>query len=178
MRSECLNARKFGVVAMLVRLVAGCGDEGQERAYAVPRTLCGTAVDRGALASFLPAGSEIAVKEKSSSGHERCQVIVDGKLIVTTAQMWAEADRTTAFTAARQSIGALDETAEGGRFVYSGNEAFGKTRGCVDAKYQQELYTVIQADGSKRRDADAMKRLILSFTEAVEESAACTAGAL
>ncbi|MBO7938036.1 hypothetical protein ABZX99_35330 [Streptomyces antibioticus] len=166
------------MVAMLVLLVAGCGGEGQERAYAVPRTLCGTAVDRGALASFLPAGSEIVVEEKSSSGHERCQVIVDGKLIVTTAEMWAEAGRTTAFTAARQSIGALDEAAESGRFVYSGSEAFGKTRGCVDAGYQQELYTVIQADGSKRRDAHAMKRLILSFTEAVEESAACMAGAL
>ncbi|WP_432031752.1 hypothetical protein [Streptomyces antibioticus] len=44
-------------------------------------------------------------------------------------------------------------------------------------KHQQELYTVIQADGSKRRDADATKRLVLSSTEAVEESAACTAGA-
>ncbi|MFF0596658.1 hypothetical protein [Streptomyces antibioticus] len=166
------------VVAMIVPLLAGCGEGGPERAYVVPDALCGTAVDGDALASFLPGGREIAVKEKSSSGHERCQVIVDGKLIVTTGQMWAEAGRTTAFTAARQSIGALDEAAEGGRFVYSGNEAFGKTHGCVDAEYEQELYTVIQADGSKRRDADAMKRLIVSFTEAVEESAVCTAGAL
>ncbi|GAB7104860.1 hypothetical protein JCM4814A_31740 [Streptomyces phaeofaciens JCM 4814] len=159
-------------------LLVACSGEEQKREYALPDTLCGTAVDRDALAPFLPTGSKIAVKDKSYSGSKGCQVVVDKKLIVTSAQMWMEEGRTTAFVAARQSLSTLDETAEDGRFVYSGNEAFGKTRGCVDTKYKQELYTVIQAEGSEYKDAKAMKRLIISFTEAVEKSAECTAGAL
>lgn len=61
--------------------------------------------------------------------------------------------------------------------MYSGFEAFGKTRGCVDTRYKQELYTVVQAEGSKHRDAEAMKHLILAFTGEIEKSAECTAGA-
>ncbi|MFF8973208.1 hypothetical protein [Streptomyces sp. NPDC014995] len=165
------------VLTALAFLLTGCSDEQQKREYAVPGALCGTAVDSDALTSFLPPGSKITVKGKAYSGAEGCQVVVDDKLIVTAARMWLEEGRTTAYVAARQSFDTPDQSAEDGRFRYSGHEAFGKTRGCVDMKYKQELYTVIQAEGSEHRDAAAMKRLILSFTEAVERSAECTEGA-
>ncbi|WP_051858481.1 hypothetical protein [Streptomyces cellulosae] len=131
-----------------------------------------------ALTPFLPAGHKITVKDNSYSGTKGCQVIVDNKLILTTSQMWRAEGKTTAYTAARESLEALDHSADGGRFRYSDYEAFGKTRNCVDTKYKQELYTTIQAEGSKYRDTEAMKRLIVSFTKEVEGSVECTASAL
>ncbi|QJT04512.1 hypothetical protein G9272_32930 [Streptomyces asoensis] len=165
------------VLTSLVILLAGCSSDGREREYAVPGTLCGTAVETDALSPFLPAGREITVKDRSYSGSKGCEVIVDNKLIVTTTQIWMQEGTTTAFVAARQSLDDPDHTAENGRFVYSSYEAFGKTRTCVDTKYKQELFTVIRAEGSKHGDAEAMKRLILSFTGSVEKSAECKAGA-
>ncbi|WP_405627142.1 hypothetical protein OG933_12895 [Streptomyces sp. NBC_00016] len=182
MKSHRPTARKSSTVSIaaltiLVFLLAGCGEEEQKREYAVPGTLCGTTVDRDDLAPFLPAGRKITVKERSYSGSKGCQVIVDDKLIMTTTQMWMEEGTTTALFAARQSFDTPDKSTENGRFVYSGFEAFGKTRGCVDTRYKQELYTVVQAEGSRHRDAEAMKHLILAFTGEIEKSAECTAGA-
>jgi hypothetical protein len=158
--------------------LAGCGGDEKERDYAIPRTLCGTAVDRDALTPFLPSGHKITVRDKSYPGAKGCQVIVDNKLIFTTNQQWLEEGATTAFIAARQSLETLNHSAHSGRFRYSGYEAFGKTRGCIDVKHKQELYTIMQASGSIHRDAEAMKRLIISYTKEVEKSAECTAGAL
>ncbi|MEU0589714.1 hypothetical protein [Streptomyces sp. NPDC006132] len=158
--------------------LTGCGGDEQQREYAIPRTLCGTAVDSDTLAPFLPSGRKITVRNKSYSGAKDCQVIVDKKLVFTTTQVWLEEGSTTAFVAARQSLDSPGQSTEAGRFRYSGYEAFGKTRGCVDTKYKQELYTIMRAEGSKHRDADAMKRLIVSYTKEVEKSPECTAGAL
>ncbi|MBD9733279.1 hypothetical protein IGX29_16025 [Streptomyces sp. H28] len=72
-----------------------------------------------------------------------------------------------------QTLDPVEQTAGDGRYVYSDWQAFGKTRGCVDEKYDQELYTGIQAYGSEHREAEAMKRLIVPFTKAVETSDAC-----
>ncbi|MGW6927182.1 hypothetical protein ACWGA9_38965 [Streptomyces sp. NPDC054950] len=182
MKSHRTTARKSSAVSVaaltiLVFPVAGCGEEEQKREYAIPGTLCGTTVDRDDLTPFLPAGRKITVKETSYSGSNGCQVIVDDKLIMTTTQMWMEEGTTTALFAARQSLDTPDKSTENGRFVYSGFEAFGKTRDCVDTKYQQALYTVIQAEGSKHRDPEAMKHLILAFTGEIEKSAECTTGA-
>ncbi|MFD5838348.1 hypothetical protein ACFWHV_33070 [Streptomyces collinus] len=162
----------------LTLALTGCGGDEQQREYTIPSTLCGTAVDRDTLAPFLPPGHKITVKDKSYSGAKGCQVTVDNKLIFTTNQLWLEEGNTTAFVAARQSLDIPGHSAESGRFRYSGYEAFGKTRGCVDTKYKQELYATMQASGSKHRDAEAMKRLIISYTKEVEKSPECTAGAL
>ncbi|MDX3570688.1 hypothetical protein [Streptomyces sp. ID05-47C] len=161
----------------LLLLLSGCSKEEQGRNYTIPRTICSMPVDNEALASILPAGQKITVKDRSYPGTKGCQVIVDGTLIVTTVQMWVEAGRTAAFVAASQSIDKVDRSAEEGRYQYSAHEAYGKTQGCVDTKHEQELYAVIQAPSSKHRDPDAMKRLIVSFTKSVEESAECTSGA-
>jgi hypothetical protein len=165
-------------LAILAFAIMGCSGDEKEREYVIPSTLCGTAVDSDTLAPFLPSGRKITVRNKSYSGAKGCQVTVDNKFIFTTTQVWLEEGNTTAFVAARQSLDTPGHSAEAGRFRYSGYEAFGKTRGCVDAKYKQELYTIMQASGSKHRDAEAMKRLIVSYTKEVEKSAECTAGAL
>ncbi|MFF3207299.1 hypothetical protein [Streptomyces sp. NPDC002962] len=182
MKSDRTTVRKSGTVCIaaltiLAFLQTGCSEEDQKREYAVPGTLCGAAVDRDDLAPFLPAGRKIVVKGRFYSGSKGCEVIVDGKLIMTTTQMWMGEGTTTALFAARQSLDSPDKSTEDGRFVYSGFEAFGKTRSCVDTRYKQELFTIIQAEGSTYREAEAMRRLILAFTGEIEKSAECTAGA-
>jgi hypothetical protein len=166
------------ILTTLTLALTGCGGDEQQREYAIPSTLCGTAVDSDTLTPFLPTGHKITVKEKSYSGAKGCQITVDNKLIFTTSQVWLEEGNRTAFVAARQSLNRASHSAESGRFRYSEYEAFGKTRGCVDTKYKQELYTIMQASGSEPRDAEAMKRLIISYTNEVEKSAECKAGAL
>ncbi|MFF5966417.1 hypothetical protein ACFY64_22305 [Streptomyces collinus] len=183
MKSDRTILRKYSLMpaatlTTLTLALTGCGGDEQQREYAIPSTLCGTAVDSDTLAPFLPPGQKITVKDKSYSGAKGCQVTVDNKLIFTANQLWLEEGSTTAFVAARQSLDTPRHSAESGRFRYSEYEAFGKTRGCVDTKYKQELYTIMQASGSKHRDAEAMKRLIISYTKGVEKSPECTAGAL
>lgn len=165
-------------VSVLVTLtaVSGCG-EGREREYAVPRSLCGTPVVASDLARFLPPGKEISVSGSDRSDMKRCEVFVDDVLIVTTMQVWLEEGWTTRRLASGLSFEEINHSAEGGRFWYGGNEAYGKTRSCVDVKHKQKLYTAFQAGGSDYEDADAMNRIILAYTREVERSAECTEGA-
>ncbi|MGW0333388.1 hypothetical protein ACWD0J_16200 [Streptomyces sp. NPDC003011] len=68
----------------------------------------------------------------------------------------------------------LDHQTDDGRFAYSGDKAFGKTKDCRSSeRNDQILYTAIQATGSKKKDAAAMKKLITSYTDEVEQSSAC-----
>ena len=165
------------LVIVFATSLSGCSEDEAKREYATPRTLCGTAIDSDDLAPFLPAGKKITVKGTSGGGINRCKVIVDNKIVATATQAWLEDGRTTAYFATGQALDPLDHSTDGDRFRFSGNEAFGKTRNCIDAKYKQELYTAVQAQGSTHSDADAMKRLIVAYTGEVEESVACTAGA-
>jgi len=162
--------------AALVISLSACGADEQKRDYAVPGKLCGVTVASGDLTPFLPAGKDLEVRERETSGVRTCQVIVDKKLIVTMTQAWLIEGKNTAYFAYSRSLGTQEHSAEGDRFRYSGNEAFGKTNGCVDTRYGRELYTAVQAQGSEHKDADAMKRMITSYTREVEASAACEAG--
>lgn len=171
------HLRTMAITVSLVSALSGCSDDGPDREYAIPATLCGTVIDSDDLAPFLPAGREISVKDDFRSGIKDCEVIIDNVLVLTTTQAWLENGRTTAYFASGQTLDTPSHSAQGGRFRYSGKEAFGKTRHCVDAEYGQELYTAVQAQGSRHEDADAMKRLITSYTAEVEKSAECAAGA-
>lgn len=126
----------------------------------------------------MPTGKEISIKEKSYSGVKNCEVVVDDKPIVATTLAWLEEGKTTAYFSAGQGLEAPEHSAEAGRFRFSDSKAFGKTQDCVDRRHKQELYTAVQAQGSEHRDADAMKRLIASFTKEIEASETCTAGSL
>ncbi|MFJ4536656.1 hypothetical protein ACIP39_11910 [Streptomyces tibetensis] len=160
----------------LVAVLSGCGGDESERGYAVPEDLCGVAVDAGELGPFLPDGKEITVRDKSGGGTTVCEVVVDNeKLALRATQAWVQDGKTTAYFASSQTLTAPEESAEGDRLRYSGNEAFGKTRDCVDEQHGQELYTAVQAQGSDHKDVDAMKRLIAAYTSEVEGSTACEA---
>ncbi|MFD7701605.1 hypothetical protein [Streptomyces caelestis] len=165
------------VLAVLAPTVTGCGADEETRDYSVPDTLCGIRIDAEELTPFLPPGKKLSVKPDVDSSEAWCNVSVDGKLIVRTIQTWWQDGRDTAYFLRGQTLEPVEETADDGRYVYSDWQAFGKTEDCVDEKYEQELYTGIQAYGSDHRDADAMKRLIVSFTKEVEKSDECDEGA-
>jgi len=175
-RPDMVAAAAFVTLLSMIA-ISGCS-EAEKREYATPRSLCGTAIDTDEIAPFLPSGRNITVRDDSYTAIKGCEVIVDKKLVISTTQAWLEKGRTTAYFAAGQTLDTPKNSVNEGRFRYSGNEAFGKTQGCVDTRYKQELYTAVQAQGSDHRDADAMKRLIISYTKEVEKSAECTAGSL
>lgn len=161
------------VLAVLAATVTGCGADKETRDYSVPGTLCGIRFDTKELTPFLPPGKKLSVKPDVTPSATWCDVSVDGKLAVRTVQKWWQGGRDTAYFLRSQTLERVEKTADAGRYVYSDNQAFGKTKDCVDEKYKQELYTGVQAYGSDHEDADAMKRLIVSFTERVEKSDAC-----
>ncbi|QIJ65062.1 hypothetical protein [Streptomyces sp. JB150] len=169
-------AMLVSAACMLVTTLSSCGTDEPERDYAVPAELCGISLASDDLTPFLPTGEDLEVREKKASGVTTCHVIVDKKLIVTATQAWLKEGKNTSYFAYSRSLGTQENVAKDGRFRYSGNEAFGKTNGCVDSRYGRELYTAVQAQGSEHENADAMKRLITSYTREVEASAACEAG--
>ncbi|MFG2358131.1 hypothetical protein [Streptomyces sp. NPDC048521] len=161
-------------MSVILITLSGCSENEQKREYSTPQSLCGTTVDAEELSKFLPAGKKLSTKATTlSPSATRCSVSVDGKRIIYTAQEWWN-DITVFEFAQGLTLEKVDHQTDDGRFAYSGNQAFGKTEGCRNSQHDdQVLYTAIQATGSKNKDAAAMKRLITTYTKAVEQSKAC-----
>ncbi|MFH9660579.1 hypothetical protein ACH4NF_33875 [Streptomyces sp. NPDC017248] len=159
-------------VSALLLALASCSGEGQQREYSTPRSACGTAIDAAALADFLPPGEKVSTKVTATSPKAtRCAVSVDGTRVVYTAQEWWS-DMSVLEFAKGLTLEKVGHRTDDGRFAYSGNQAFGKTEGCRN-KRDQILYTAVLATGSKHSDAAAMKKLITTYTAAVERSSVC-----
>lgn len=169
------RGRRTGVslaVSLLCFTLASCSGDQEEREYSTPRAVCGTAIDAEALTEFLPPGKEVSAKATTPSPKAtRCAVSVDGKRIVYTAREWWN-DMSVLEFAKGLSLDKPGHRTDDGRFAYSEDQAFGKTRNCRD-DHGQVLYTAVLATGSKHRDAAAMKTLITRYTQAVERSDAC-----
>ncbi|MFG3369007.1 hypothetical protein ACIPWY_10390 [Streptomyces sp. NPDC090032] len=159
----------------LILLTSGCSGGQQGRNYSIPSTLCGIHFDADKLAEFLPGGDGISTKQKSpDKGVKQCDVFVDGKLAATTTQAWwAEGTSLADFTSG-QTLKNIDHTASKGNYLYSGNEAFGKTADCAKPEEAGRLlFTAVQVSESSHSDPEAMKIIISDYTSAVEESNAC-----
>jgi hypothetical protein len=172
-------ARIGGLLVVGLALAAcSSGNSQEQREYAIPGNLCGTVVDRDELTAFLPSGKKLTTREKYLDDKkltERCEVLVDGQLVVQTSREWWPDKESTGWFANSKTRNDLGHQDDDGRFLYSDYEAFGKTEDCrrtTDA-YEYAMFTGIQAFGSEYRDADAMKRLIISFTDAVQQSSDC-----
>jgi hypothetical protein len=168
------QARAAIAVSVFAISLTGCSEEQQKREYSTPQSLCGTSVDAEELAKFLPAGKEVATRTTTRSPTAtHCSLTVDGKPIVYSAQEWWN-DMTALEFAKGLTLEKLDHQTDDGRFAYSGDKAFGKTKDCRKSQPKdQVLYTAIQATGSKNEDEAAMKKLITSYTDEVEKSSAC-----
>ncbi|MBQ1093800.1 hypothetical protein [Streptomyces sp. B93] len=112
------------------------------------------------------------MREKHYSSTQLCDIIIDDVVAMSAKLEWLGQERTVGRYAAELAQEPLTHSAMGGQFFYSGSEAFGRAEGCSDS--EQQLYTSIQTWTSDHHDPDAMKHLIIDYTEEVEKSTDCT----
>jgi hypothetical protein len=165
----------MGVMSLLVSL-AGCGAEEQKREYAIPDSVCGISVDPDSFSPLFPPGKKVDVQSQIYETSQVCDVVVDKTTIATMTQAWLPKGATTTYFAAYISLDPPRRSVGAGLYRYSGREAFGKTEKCVDVRHGQELYTATQVWSKGYNDADAMRRLIVSYTRRVENAEYCTTG--
>ncbi|MET9392342.1 hypothetical protein ABZY20_18415 [Streptomyces sp. NPDC006624] len=167
-----VTASALAIIALAA--TAGCSSSGEKRDYTVPSSLCGMAVPSGELRTFLPAGSKISVQDTTPVDRtKRCIVTVDGdRALVASREWWEKKDdiATVAFAHSQVKTGELGDR---GRILYSELGAVGKTR-CVDAAHPEDvLYVAVEAYNEGSKNAPGMKKLIASYTNAVESSSDC-----
>ncbi|MER5304797.1 hypothetical protein ABT039_35740 [Streptomyces lasiicapitis] len=164
-------------IALVVAL-AGCSKEqdGEERNYATPNSLCGVAVKSILISPFLPPGDHVSTKRTfPDGGTEQCTLTVDRANVTVIAKQkwWPEKD--SVLDVAPSSVWRKSRhTVEGDNFLYSGIGAVGKTKDCADPTHpDQSLFTIIQSFTPDREDARTMQKLIKAYTKEVEQSKAC-----
>lgn len=163
-------------VALASTLSACSGDDPPKKAYTVPTTLCGIAVDPALVKAALPGGDSLSSATlKPNGGTIRCNLSVDGKEALSLAQAWwGEGDNAATVSAgyADTDNGTLSDDE---RFVHTGKAGVGKTVSSCEASEhpEQDLYTVVQTRDSGVDDRAAIEKLLIAYTKAVEGSAAC-----
>ncbi|MEU6627121.1 hypothetical protein ABZ905_02390 [Streptomyces parvus] len=163
-------------VALVGTLSACSGDEPPEKAYTVPASLCGISVDPALVKAALPGGDSLsAATEKPNGGTVRCNLSVDGKQALSLAQAWWTEGQTTATVSQGYSDTDDGTMSEDLRFVHTGKAGVGKTvSSCkVSSQPEQDLYTVVQTRDTGIDDPEAIEKLLLAYTKAVEASPAC-----
>ncbi|MFI1221089.1 MULTISPECIES: hypothetical protein [unclassified Streptomyces] len=163
-------------VALAATLSACSGDEPPKKAYTVPTSLCGITVDPALVKAVLPGGDSLtSATQKPNGGTIRCNLSVDGKLVLSLAQAWWSEGHTTA--AVSQAYPGTDDgtVSEDERFIYTGEAGVGKTvPACKASEHpEQDLYTTVETRDSGIDDPDAIEKLLVAYTKAVEGTAAC-----
>ncbi|MGQ4718666.1 hypothetical protein ACUN22_33910 [Streptomyces anulatus] len=163
-------------VALAATLSACSGDEPPKKAYTVPTSLCGITVDPALVKAVLPGGDSLTTATtKPNGGTVRCNLSVDGKEALSLAQAWW-GDRDSA-TGVAQGYANTDggKLSDDLRFVHTGKAGVGKTvPSCKATEHpEQDLYAVVETRDTGVDDPEAIKKLLIAFTKAVEGSAAC-----
>jgi hypothetical protein len=163
-------------VALAATLSACSGDEPPKKAYTVPPSLCGITVDPALVKAVLPGGDSLTTATtKPNGGTVRCNLSVDGKEALSLAQAWW-GDRDSA-TGVAQGYANTDggKLSDDLRFVHTGKAGVGKTvPSCKATEHpEQDLYAVVETRDTGVDDPEAIKKLLIAFTKAVEGSAAC-----
>ncbi|MFJ9889588.1 hypothetical protein ACIQRW_27550 [Streptomyces sp. NPDC091287] len=164
------------VVALASTLSACSGDDPPKKAYTVPTSLCGITVDPALVKAVLPGGDSLtSAIQKPNGGTVRCNLSVDGKLVLSLAQAWWTHGQTTATVSQGYSNTDDGTLSEDERFVYTGKAGVGKTvSSCkVSEQPEQDLYIAVETRDSGVDDPDAIEKLLVAYTKAVEGSAAC-----
>ncbi|MGP4047236.1 hypothetical protein [Streptomyces sp. 2A115] len=154
--------------------LSGCSKD-EEREYALPKSLCGVTVNPDLMSPFLPPGKKIATQQESpNGGTKRCKVSVDGEVSLIAGQLWWEKGGTVADVASVNARVDPGQVTDNEKYLYSGTGAVGKAEGCTDATHpDQVLFTVLQVFTSGQDDAATMKRLIVDYTEQLQENNKC-----
>ncbi|MCT6776450.1 hypothetical protein LXH09_07445 [Streptomyces sp. CS7] len=163
-------------VALAATLSACSGDEPPKKAYTVPTSLCGITVNPALVKDVLPGGDSLTTATvKPNGGTVRCNLSVDGKEALSLAQAWW-GDRDSA-TGVAQAYAHTDNgtLSEDERFVYTGRAGVGQTvSSCEVSEHpEQDLYIVVETRDTGIDDPEAIEKLLVAYTKAVEGSAAC-----
>lgn len=167
-RHHSLLARVAGLFAVGLTL-ASCSSGSSEgkREYAVPSSLCGTAVPASALEPLLPAGKKITSVKSGSSGFTRCRLVVDGRVAVTSIiEQWKSG--TTLRNVAYGAYGLTSDSVkkEGQKYIISDSKAVGHVPCGEPQKEDHEVFTMIRKEHGTV-DATAMEKAITEFTDGV-----------
>ncbi|MFJ7410362.1 hypothetical protein ACIQWZ_06065 [Streptomyces sp. NPDC098077] len=163
-------------VALAATLSACSGDEPPKKAYTVPTSQCGITVDPALVKAVLPGGDSLTtVTTKPNGGTVRCNLSVDGKEALSLAQTWWTQGQTTATVSQGYSNTDDGTMSEDERFVYTGKAGVGKTvSSCkVPKQPEQDLYIAVETRDTGIDDPDAIEKLLVAYTKAVEGTAAC-----
>ncbi|MFF2203887.1 hypothetical protein [Streptomyces sp. NPDC058145] len=176
--SHFLLSRVVGLLAVpavgLAMTACSPGASSAKREYAVPSSLCGTPVPASALEPLLPAGKKISSRKSGSPGYARCQVSVDGQLVLSSIiERWQP--RTTLSNVAFGTYGltAASIKMEAQRFIVSESAAVERVDCNPKRKDAAEVFTVIRKHHDSV-DAAAMEKAIAEFADAASTSAECT----
>ncbi|MFH9202806.1 hypothetical protein ACH4KT_36015 [Streptomyces anulatus] len=163
-------------VTLAATLSACSGDEPPKKAYTVPPSLCGITVDPALVKAVLPGGESLTTATtKPNGGTVRCNLSVDGKEALSLAQTWWTQGQTTATVSQGYSNTDDGTMSEDERFVYTGKAGVGKTvPSCkVSGQPEQDLYIAVETRDTGVDDPDAIEKLLVAYTKAVEGTAAC-----
>ncbi|MFC9915157.1 hypothetical protein [Streptomyces sp. NPDC127197] len=162
----------LAVFSMLV----GCSGSGEKKEFQVPNALCGVAVDRNVVSELLPPGKQIEVEEKHPV-HRRteCQVNVDGKAaLIASQEWWEDSDSIVDVAASVPQLESAKLTDESNTYIHSGTGAVMKTKDCASPDHPDHtMYTALEVHADGVDNADATKRLITAYTQAIEDSDTC-----
>ncbi|MEU4178844.1 hypothetical protein [Streptomyces sp. NPDC026589] len=142
----------------------------------MPTSMCGMPVDPALVKAALPGGDTLtSATQKPNGGTVRCNLSVDGKLVLSLAQAWWSEGHTTA--AVSQAYPGTDDgkLSDDLRFLHTGQAGVGKTvSSCKASEHpEQDLYTTVETRDSGVDDPAAIEKLLVAYTKAVEGSAAC-----
>ncbi|MFC9915155.1 hypothetical protein [Streptomyces sp. NPDC127197] len=156
-------------------LLVGCSGSTEKKEYDIPKSLCGISVERDLISVFLPSGKEIDVQEKNPvPSRKRCQVNVDGKLVLIASQEWWPREKQISEVADAHPQLKSAELPEDGTYIYSSTGAMGQVKSCANQDHPEHtLYTAMQVYASDQAEDSAMKELIMAYTKAVENSDEC-----
>ncbi|MET7412639.1 hypothetical protein [Streptomyces rubiginosohelvolus] len=142
----------------------------------MPTSLCGIPVNPALVKAVLPGGDSLAsATVKPNGGTVRCNLSVDGKDALSIAQAWW-GDRDSATGVAQAYAHTDDGTlSEDERFVHTGRAGVGRTvSSCEVSEHpEQDLYIVVETRDTGVDDPEAIEKLLVAYTKAVEGSPAC-----
>lgn len=169
-------ARRIAEVSLLVTAfgtLVGCSGS-EEKEYDVPKALCGVTVDPVLVSELLPAGKTIEVQEKDPvPSRNNCQVNVDGHAaLILSQEWWEEGDRISDVARSVPQLESAKLTEDD--FIHSGTGAAMRAESCISQDHPDHtLFTTLEVHADGVDDADATKKLITAYTQAVEDSDAC-----
>ncbi|MEU8971531.1 hypothetical protein AB0D11_20060 [Streptomyces monashensis] len=156
--------------------LASCssGTSEGKRSYAIPTSLCGTALPASALEPLLPAGQKISSVKSGPSGFTRCRLLVDGRIAVTSIiEQWESGTTLTNVAYGTYGLPPDKVKKENSRYVMSDTAAVGHASCRMLQKEGHETFTMIRKEQGAV-DAAAMEKAITKFTDAVSTSKQCT----